>query len=152
MKDRIRESRQVPGVKDNLTYPDPDPDEEPLINREEDWEAYRVICEEAAVTFLDTCSLIPTPDAVKQLTEAFLPALAIMCQRGYHPEGANWKKMGWRGLLFEVGKRIDRIFFNSWDNDRYDQNNAVDAVNFLGYYIRLRNEGRPFGARGNPGQ
>jgi hypothetical protein len=150
LKARIRRAREVSG---NNLPEDPERLEigEALVNREEDLEAYRAICEGAAVTFLDTCSLVPTPDAITQLTEAFLPALAIMCQRGYDPNGANWKKMGWRGLIFEVGKRVDRIVFNSWVHNRYDQNNAVDAINFLGYYIRLRNKGPAFGSRGEPG-
>jgi len=104
----------------------------------EDWEAYRKVCEEAAVRFLDDCSLEPTQDAIEQLTEAFLPALAIMCQRGYDPNGANWKSMGWRGLLQEMHKRWKRIHANSWKRRRFDPNNTVDLINYSGYLLRSR--------------
>lgn len=39
----------------------------------------------AAERFLTDCGLPLVPDAVDQLAEAFLPALQIICERGYHP-------------------------------------------------------------------
>jgi hypothetical protein len=124
---------------------------EELIERskemEKDWDLYRQTCEEAAVAFLDACSLEPTRDAVLQLTEAFLPALAIMCQRGtiYDQNGGSWKAMGWKGVLLEVKKRWSRVRISAWKNNRYNPGDATDAINYLGYYIRGRHEGPEFG-------
>lgn len=122
-----------------------------VMEMEKDSEMYKQTCEEAAVAFLDACSLEPTHDAVLQLTEAFLPALAIMCQRGYDPEGGNWRAMGWRGLLWEMHKRWKRIWFNGWKRGHWDSNNSVDIINYTGYYYRLQHRGEPWGEIGAPG-
>jgi hypothetical protein len=106
---------------------------------------------QAAEQFLVACDFTPTPEAVAQLVEAFLPCLAIICERGYDPNGANWRSMGWRGLIFEAKKRLNRLFFNSWKNRTYDPNNAIDLMNYVAYYYRLRNEGSPWGDTEEPG-
>lgn len=115
---------------------------------------YSVVCEEAAVIFLDACSIQPTDETVQQLVEAFLPALAIISERGYSPSGANWRRMGWRGLLIEISKRWERIRFNEWERGRQDRNNTVDAINYLGYL--LRHDRTPahaeWGTIGKPGE
>lgn len=106
---------------------------------------------DAAVDFLDKCSISPTPDAVDQLIEAFLPALKIISERGYDPKGASWRECGWRGQVYEIVKRCKRLMFNSWTHSRHDANNALDLMNYAGFYLRLRNEGAPFGDWGEPG-
>lgn len=114
---------------------------------EHDWELYRQTCEQAAVRFLDDCSLVPSPDAVNQLIEAFLPALAIMCQRStiYDANGGSWKAMGWRGLLIEMHKRWKRIRISAWKHNKFNSNDAVDLINYTGYYLRQKHQGNPFG-------
>jgi hypothetical protein len=107
---------------------------------------------DAAYEFLDRCALTPTPDAVEQLIDAFLPALRIMCERGYDPQGGSWRESGWMGQLVEIRKRASRLVHNSWRHGRFDQNNAVDLINYAGYYLRIKGEGKPWGSWGEPGK
>lgn len=106
---------------------------------------------DAAYTFLESCGLDPTPDSVGQLTEAFLPALRIMCERGYDPNGETWRDAGWRGLLHEIRKKQTRLHHRSWLRALFDWDSAVDMLNYLGFYIRLRNQGPSWGNLGEPG-
>lgn len=116
-----------------------------------DLEAYFKHCHDAAVHFLDECSIEPKPEVVAQLTEAFLPCLQVIASRHYRQDGAQWRGLGWRGILHEMMKRMQRLEHSSWDNDVFDANAATDMINFCGYYLRLRNQGRPFGNRNDPG-
>lgn len=106
---------------------------------------------DAAYTFLDACCMTPTPDAVHQLVDAFLPALRIMCQRGYDPDGGSWKESGWMGQLFEMRKRMSRLVHNSWRGGRFDESNTVDMINYAGFLYRLEGKGRPWGRWEDPG-
>ena len=107
---------------------------------------------DAAFSFLTKCGLDPTEDAVGQLTSAFLPALKIICERGYHPEGRTWRMAGWRGLLTDILKKSERLRFKSWIKGEFDWDDALDLINFCGFYYRLRNEGKPWGEWGEPEQ
>lgn len=139
LKERIRKIN-------NLIGPVPRPEvEEEVAESPRDEEAYREECLNAARSFLDNCSLPITKDAVEQLVDAFLPALAIMCERDYAKSGISWRLMGWRGLLLEFKKRVGRIYVIGWLGGRHAKPDAIDALNYLGYYIRLENEGKPYG-------
>jgi hypothetical protein len=105
----------------------------------------------AAQQFLQEVGVEPTPDAVDQLLEAFVPALAIIAERGYDKNGQSWKRTGWRAQLFEVLKRADRLHFNSWRHGRHDRNNGLDIINYAGFYIRTGGAGEPWGIWGEPG-
>src|SRR5258708_14130445 len=59
---------------------------------------------DAAERFMKECGLSPTHDAIEQLTDAFLPSLRIMCDRGYDPNGATWREPGWRCFLTDIRK------------------------------------------------
>jgi hypothetical protein len=104
---------------------------------------------EAAEDFLKYCGLDPTPDAVDQLVEAFLPALRIMIERGYDPSGKTWRDGGWRGLVYELRKKIDRLWYRSWLGRQFDKD-MYDVINYAGFYIRLKCHGEPWGTKGEP--
>ena len=106
----------------------------------------------AAVDFFVRCGLDMTDDAVDQLVDAFLPALRIMCERGYDPDGATWRESGWRGTLTDIRKKFTRLWFRGWRRGRYDPDSAIDLINFCGFYYRLHNEGKPWGEWGEPEQ
>jgi hypothetical protein len=110
--------------------------------------AYMITTRDAATAFLDACSLEPTPDAVAQLTEAFLPCLRIMCERGYDRNGASWKEQGWRGQLYEMMKRMRRLEFFGWRRRTLHRDSAVDMINYAGFLIRSYDEmpDKPWGA------
>jgi hypothetical protein len=104
----------------------------------------------AAKVFLESIGLDPTPDTIDQLALAFVPALRIISERGYDPNGKSWRECGWRGQVYEIIKRCKRLMFNSWSNNRFDANNAVDLINYAGFYLRMKNIGRPWGEWGDP--
>lgn len=93
----------------------------------------------------------PAPDVIGQLLDVFVPCLLIIHERGYDPNGQSWRQWGWRGQLVEIRKRCERLWFNSWKHNRFDTNNAFDIINYAGFYLRLGNEGEPFGEFGSPG-
>lgn len=103
---------------------------------EPDDEAYMAVVREAATEFLDRCSLTPTPDAVSQLAEAFLPCLRIICERGYNAQGASWQEQGWRGQLYEIMKRSRRLEFFGWHGRKVHVDSARDIINYAGFLIR----------------
>ena len=104
----------------------------------------------SASAFLVSCGLDPTPDAISQLTEAFLPCLRVMIERGYDPNGVTWREAGWRGLLNEIRKKSGRLWYRSWKKREFDADSAIDIMNYAGFYLRMENEGEPFGGVGEP--
>lgn len=104
----------------------------------------------AAQHFFSDVGLPLVPDAIEQLVEAFLPALKIICERGYHPEGNTWKEAGWRGILTDIKKKSNRLWYRSWIKGGFDKDSARDLINFAGFYIRLQNKGEEWGSWGPP--
>lgn len=105
----------------------------------------------AAYEFLDHMGMNnPTPDMVEQLLDAFVPALRIMYERGYDPNGGTWREGGWRSIVQELRKKTFRIWHKSWRNSEFDADNGVDLINYAGYYHRLKCSGMPFGDWGEP--
>ena len=92
----------------------------------------------------------PTPDAVEQLTDVFVPCLEIMCERGYDPTGASWRSGGWRSQLVDIRKKFTRLWFHAWIKGRFVKDHPIDMINYLGYFIRLEMKGEPWGDWGEP--
>jgi hypothetical protein len=107
---------------------------------------------DAAYTFFERIGLTPTPDAMEQLLEVFLPCLKIMCERGYDPDGESWRDKGWRNQVIEILERADRIHFNCWTHSRPDENNTRDIINYAGFLLRSdwKNEWGKWGEPGGP--
>jgi hypothetical protein len=92
----------------------------------------------------------PTPDAVAQLTDVFVPCLRIMCERGYDPTGATWREGGWRSQLVDIRKKFKRLWFHGWIKGRFVPDHGFDLINYVGYYQRLEMTGEPWGEWGEP--
>jgi|SRR5262252_2515472 len=92
----------------------------------------------------------PTPDAIGQLMEVFVPCLRIMCERGYDPTGASWRSGGWRSQLVDIRKKFTRLWFHAWIKGRFVKDHPIDMINYLGYFIRLEMKGEPWGDWGEP--
>ncbi|SRR6266496_1661438 len=105
---------------------------------------------DAAYTFMDAVGLSPTPDAVAQLTDVFVPCLRIMCERGYDPSGATWQEGGWRSQLIDIRKKFSRLWFHGWIKGVFRSDHGYDLINYVGYYQRLAMRGRPWGSWGEP--
>jgi hypothetical protein len=106
--------------------------------------------EAAASRFLEECGLGANAEAVSQLLYGFLPCLKIICEHGHYPGDATWRAFGWRGIIWEMKKRMGCLLVSNWRNVNYDEVNATAMANYAGYYIRLKNSGPPFGDLGNP--
>lgn len=120
---------------------------------EQEFEISKVVPQDphdAAYTFFRLVGIDPTPDAVAQLADGFLPSLRIMCERGYDPEGASWKEGGWRGLVWEILKRARRLRWYSWEHNNFHADTARDIINFAGFYLRMECKGEPWGEDGEP--
>lgn len=119
---------------------------------EGDEEADALTTRTAAITFLDECGIVPVNDAVDQLVEVFLPCLAIICSRGYDPDGGTWRESGWRGMLWEVQKKSRRIWYKGWKRGVFHGDSVLDLINTAGFYFRLKHTGKPWGKWGKPGK
>lgn len=101
--------------------------------------------------FMESLGMTPTPDAIDQLLLAFVPALRIMIERGYDPNGATWREGGWRGILHEMRKKMSRLWFYSWIHGTFHADSGLDMINYGGFYVRLACSGMPWGSWGEPG-
>lgn len=99
--------------------------------------------------FLVKCGIPePTPDAVGQLLEAFLPALRKMCdiEHPWDPKGATWRESGSMGALSDARKKFKRLWYRAWTmlnphDDPAAVDSAVDLLNFVGFWLRSKDDG-----------
>jgi hypothetical protein len=98
--------------------------------------------QEEAAEFLRAIGLPENADAIDQLARVFVPCLTIMCERGNHsPEGNSWRRSGWKAQLHEVFKKVERLRWASWLHSGTDTDSAIDAINYLGFYVRGKEDG-----------
>jgi hypothetical protein len=105
----------------------------------------------AADVFMRVAGLAPTEDAIAQLCDAFVPALRIMCERGYDPKGGTWKEGGYMPILIELRKKVMRLWFRCWRRGEspWLSDSTVDLINYGG--MAMRSAGlRPWGKWGAP--
>jgi hypothetical protein len=99
--------------------------------------------EESARKFMLDCGLEPTDDAVGQLTYAFLPCLKIMIDRAGddYNYGEAWRESGWRGCLFKVRERMDRLWVGSWLQGKRPRKDTIpDMINYLAFMQRCMDD------------
>jgi hypothetical protein len=103
----------------------------------------------AAEEFMNKMGMEPTPDALSQLLEAFVPCLRIMCERGYEPSGALWRKAGILGIIWDVRKKFERLWYRTWTLGIRHDDSAFDLMNYVGMLVRADPNSR-FGDAGEP--
>lgn len=103
---------------------------------------------EAAERFMRFAGLEPTPDAVRQMSQAFLPCLKIMCERPWNPDGETWRKSGRMGILTDIRKKFERLWERGWLMGQRHDDSVLDLINYLGMYIRA--DKSHWGEWGNP--
>ena len=132
--------------------PDPEPSE---IARDE-WESENMVNPmpneyKAAHEFLS--SLFGpdgyTPDSVGQLVEVFIPCLRIMTGRPYEPTGALWRRAGILGIIWDVRKKFERLWYRTWTEGNRHDDSGFDLINFTGFLLRSDPDSR-FGDAGEP--
>lgn len=108
----------------------------------------RIYLNASSYEFLDKIGLVPTPDAVEQLAEVFVPCLAIMCRRGWDPNGGTWRRSGVLGILGDVRKKFERLWERGWTRGVRHDDSGLDLINFVGFY--MRSEDNRWGEWGEP--
>jgi hypothetical protein len=105
--------------------------------------------EQQAEAVLQTLRIEKTETNIEQM-KVMLEAFGIFMVRNsrYVDE---WKRTGWRGMLFEARKKISRVWQVFWNgrqekvgDSQYDD--VFDAINYMVFFIRQhREKGRPWG-------
>lgn len=71
----------------------------------------------------------------------FLKAWSIYAERQEEHGDMVWQASGWRGMLVDMRKKLDRLWFRYWgnlpprDNDKA-LDSAYDLINFTAFFIR----------------
>lgn len=104
---------------------------------------------EAAEKFLLDAGLTPTQDAVGQMVKVFYPCLKIMCERPWEREGALWRKSGQLGVLGDLRKKFERVWYKYWLQRRAHPDSIFDMINYAGFVHR--SVGDNWGEWGEPG-
>jgi hypothetical protein len=107
----------------------------------------------AAEEYLARIGLQPTPDAIGQLTEVFLPCLRIMCDpdHPWDPNGATWRRGGIFAVLTDARKKWERFWERTWTHGKRHDDSGFDLINFVGFVMRAKPESR-WGEWGEPGR
>jgi hypothetical protein len=107
----------------------------------------------AAEEFMNKMGMEPTPDALGQLLEVFVPCLRIMCDQKGHPwpkDGAMWRKSGILPVMIFLKAKFERYWYRTWIQGIRHDDSGFDGINFWGFSIRAARDSR-FGELGEPG-
>jgi hypothetical protein len=94
------------------------------------------LARQAANDFLRICDVTPTPDAVDQLVEVFLPCLKIMCERPWSPDGSTWRRSGILGAMTDAKKKWERFWERTWKHGKRHDDSGYDLINYVGFIMR----------------
>ena len=112
---------------------------------------------DAAYDYMRAVGLKPNPDAIGQLAGPFTAALEIICTRGYSDSEEDpetepfWAVRGWKGIVHDILDNAWRLQLFSWERNEFYENGAVDIINFAGFYLRRKNQGKKWGRMKEPG-
>lgn len=87
----------------------------------------------------------PMDYAMIQHLGVFMRAMEVYSERNKSYKD-NWKKMGWRGMLVRIRERQERLWDNFWNGEPEPANldgldDAIDLINFAGFFVRAVDEG-----------
>jgi hypothetical protein len=97
-------------------------------------------------SFLLTRGITPTHSLIEQFS-VLLRALQVFAARNERYQD-QWKTSGWRGALYDLRKKADRLFRQYWGGaptPGADEDDAIDAINFAAFFIRGRAERNEWG-------
>jgi len=84
----------------------------------------------------------PNEESVRRQIAVFVDAMEIYKERNKRHKDV-WKDSGWQGALFDSRKKVERLWneFMGSPNPPKDFDSALDAINFLAFFIRAREDG-----------
>jgi hypothetical protein len=91
----------------------------------------------------------PLPDPVREQQKVMDEALTLYRERNVKYKD-NWKRFGWRGLLFRIRERAERAWDLLWDEDvgmlpteerTVGVDDLLDLINFAAFAIRAIRDG-----------
>lgn len=92
-----------------------------------------------------------TVSEAEQLT-VLLDAFLIFRERNarYHDV---WQQSGWRGSLYDLRKKVTRLWATFWqgkpsDAQRADVDDALDTINYAVFFIRNMRQNNEYGSWG----
>jgi hypothetical protein len=100
-----------------------------------------------------------TTDAESRQAMVLLEALKVYAERNPRYND-NWRRFGWRGCLFRLRERVERLWDYLWDaplredpdSPLLDLDDAIDLINFAAFTIRAvrmdNRDGSWFGVSG----
>jgi hypothetical protein len=88
-------------------------------------------------------------DMVRAQFEVLMEALEVYAKRNPKYDD-NWRRFGWRGCLFRLRERVERLWDYLWDHptqgvphgedsstpDSPDVDDAIDLINFAAFLVR----------------
>jgi hypothetical protein len=81
--------------------------------------------------------------------QIFDRALRIYAKRNERYKD-NWRRFGWRGCLFRIRERTERLWDTYWQGGsaglEADLDDAYDLLNFVAFFIRAVEEGNRGGS------
>ena len=84
----------------------------------------------------------PEPDPQMKV---FQDAFRIYQERQEQHGDQVWKASGWRGMLIDMRKKLDRLWFATWDADdetvELGLDSAYDLLNYTAFFIRQAQAG-----------
>jgi hypothetical protein len=109
----------------------------------------RIIREKGEISLGDPA---PKDDALRAIIdqEAIMErAIEVYRDRNVHYRD-NWRRMGWRGMLFRIRERAERAWDALWDADpegpQLQTDDLIDLINFCGFAIRAIEDGNRDGS------
>lgn len=83
--------------------------------------------------------------------DIYLKAMLIYYERQDEHGDQVWQASGWRGMLVDMRKKLDRLWYRYWNQDSsvtpvedYDKalDSAYDLLNFTAFFIRQVEAGK----------
>ncbi len=84
-------------------------------------------------------------DSIIAHSQVLLRALDIYANRNERYKD-NWRRFGWRGLLFRIRERAERAWDDLWDGnpemrEAISDDDLIDLINFAAFAVRAIDEG-----------
>jgi hypothetical protein len=80
--------------------------------------------------------------------DVFMKAMLIYYERQEEHGDAVWQASGWKGMLVDMRKKLDRLWFKYWGEvptNEVNLDSAYDLLNYTAFFIRQVEANNPDG-------